>query len=82
MPMGFYQPAQNCDRCAKDGVTMLPVDINHSDWDNKLEVKDGKFYAHRLGFVRYLVWRQEDIVMLMAGRKMVILPCMSYGKQA
>ena len=36
-PMGFYAPAQIV-RDAKDhGVTVLPVDVNHSDWDCTLE---------------------------------------------
>jgi error-prone DNA polymerase len=39
-PMGFYQPAQIV-RCAQNhGVTVLPVDINHSTWDCTLEAND------------------------------------------
>ena len=38
-PMGFYAPAQLVS-CAKDhGVEVLPVDVNHSDWDCTIESK-------------------------------------------
>ena len=37
MPMGFYQPAQIVIDARKHGVEVRPVDINYSDWDNKLE---------------------------------------------
>ena len=39
MPMGFYQPAQIVIDARKHGVEVRPVDINYSDWDNKLEEK-------------------------------------------
>ncbi|MGA0603990.1 error-prone DNA polymerase [Caulobacter sp. KR2-114] len=36
-PMGFYQPAQLVRDAREHGVTVLPPDILHSDWDTKLE---------------------------------------------
>jgi len=36
-PMGFYRPAQLVADARKHGVTVLPVDVNHSDWDCTLE---------------------------------------------
>ena len=36
-PMGFYQPAQLVADARQHGVTVLPVDVNHSDWDCTLE---------------------------------------------
>jgi error-prone DNA polymerase len=36
-PMGFYQPAQIVRDVQEHGVTVLPVDINHSEWDCALE---------------------------------------------
>ncbi|WP_375421455.1 error-prone DNA polymerase [uncultured Sphingomonas sp.] len=36
-PMGFYAPAQLVRDAADHGVCILPVDVNHSDWDNSLE---------------------------------------------
>ncbi len=32
-PMGFYAPAQLVADARKHGVTVLPVDVNFSDWD-------------------------------------------------
>jgi error-prone DNA polymerase len=37
-PMGFYAPAQIVRDAREHGVTVLPVDVNHSDWDCTLEV--------------------------------------------
>ncbi|WP_437188593.1 error-prone DNA polymerase [Planctomicrobium sp. SH668] len=36
-PMGFYGPAQLVEDARKHHVPVLPVDINHSDWDCTLE---------------------------------------------
>ncbi|GAB4093532.1 error-prone DNA polymerase [Flaviaesturariibacter terrae] len=35
-PMGFYQPAQLVQDARNHGVTVLPVDVNHSQWDHDL----------------------------------------------
>ena len=32
-PMGFYAPAQIVRDAKKHGVEILPIDVNHSDWD-------------------------------------------------
>jgi len=46
-PMGFYRPAQLIqDARRHKGVKVLPVDINHSDWDCTLE----NLNTIRLGF--------------------------------
>ncbi len=37
-PMGFYAPAQIVRDAREHGVTVLPVDVNVSQWDNTLEV--------------------------------------------
>ena len=47
-PMGFYGPAQLLGDARQHGVTILPVDVNHSDWDCTLE-PEGKAFALRLG---------------------------------
>lgn len=50
-PMGFYAPAQLVADARKHGVTVLPVDINQSEWDCTLErCHLGKQPALRLGF--------------------------------
>ena len=36
-PMGFYAPAQLVADARKHGVTVLPVDVNRSEWDCTLE---------------------------------------------
>ena len=36
-PMGFYAPAQIVRDATRHGVTVLPPDINASDWDSSLE---------------------------------------------
>ena len=35
-PMGFYSPSQLLQDARRHGVTVLPIDINHSDWDHQL----------------------------------------------
>lgn len=69
MPMGFYQPAQLIIDARKHGVEVLPIDINHSLWDNKLEEKSGKYCALRLGFRQVKGLREEDMNVLIKGRK-------------
>jgi error-prone DNA polymerase len=47
-PMGFYAPAQIVRDAAEHGVAVLPVDVNHSQWDCTLE-GEGETRALRLG---------------------------------
>ena len=35
-PMGFYSPSQLIQDARRHGVTVLPVDVNRSDWDHLL----------------------------------------------
>ncbi len=63
MPMGFYQPAQIVIDARKHGVTVLPVDINCSMWDNTLEK-----LAIRLGFRQVSGLKDEDVQVLVANR--------------
>ncbi|RZK93204.1 MAG: DNA polymerase III subunit alpha [Pedobacter sp.] len=70
MPMGFYQPAQIVIDAQKHGVTVLPIDINRSQWDNILENKVGKFFAIRLGFRQAKGLSEEDMNLLVAHRKL------------
>ncbi|MFM9961753.1 MAG: error-prone DNA polymerase [Planctomycetaceae bacterium] len=41
-PMGFYAPAQLVGDARKHGVTVLPVDVNFSEWDCVLERELGR----------------------------------------
>jgi error-prone DNA polymerase len=68
MPMGFYQPAQIIIDARNHGVEVRPVDINESDWDNKLEEKSDKYCTIRLGFRQVKGLREDDIKILMKGR--------------
>ncbi len=68
-PMGFYAPAQLVSDARNHGVEVKPVDINYSMWDNTLEEKSGKYCILRLGFRQIKGLRQEDMKLLIAGRK-------------
>jgi error-prone DNA polymerase len=68
MPMGFYQPAQIVIDAQKHGVEIREIDINHSNWDNKLEEKSGKYFALRLGFRQVKGLREEDMKLLVTAR--------------
>jgi error-prone DNA polymerase len=68
MPMGFYQPAQIVIDARKHDVDVRPVDINLSDWDNKLEEKSGKYCAMRLGFRQVKGLRDDDMQLLVSKR--------------
>jgi len=35
-PMGFYAPAQIVRDAIDHGIDVLPIDVNHSEWDNTL----------------------------------------------
>ena len=48
-PMGFYAPAQLVQDARRHGVKVLPVDVNLSDWDCKLESLERADVAVRLG---------------------------------
>jgi error-prone DNA polymerase len=37
-PLGFYAPAQLVRNAREHGVKVLPVDVNHSQWDCTLEI--------------------------------------------
>jgi len=68
-PMGFYPPAQIVTDARQHGVTVRPIDINYSNWDNLLEEKTGNYHALRLGFRQIKGIREQDIQLLMKGRR-------------
>ncbi|WGH77490.1 error-prone DNA polymerase [Jannaschia ovalis] len=67
-PMGFYAPAQIVDMAQKSGVTVLPVDVNYSDWDNLLEPTGPDAFALRLGFRQLSGLRAEELARLVTAR--------------
>ncbi|MGH6929301.1 MAG: error-prone DNA polymerase, partial [Dongiaceae bacterium] len=79
-PMGFYAPAQIVRDARDHGVTVLPVDVNFSEWDCTLEPgasnqlnADGCMltaspYALRLGFRQITGFAEENAKKLVAAR--------------
>ena len=68
-PMGFYQPAQLIIDARRHGIEVLPVDINHSVWDNTLE-GEYRIRPHklRLGFRQVKGLKEENIEKLIQCR--------------
>lgn len=75
-PMGFYASAQIVRDAREHGVTVRPVDVNFSDWNNRLEPLDDDIsdsdperrYALRLGFRQIKGFREDDAIALMMAR--------------
>ncbi|WP_176036402.1 error-prone DNA polymerase [Brucella tritici] len=68
-PMGFYAPAQIVRDAREHGVTVLPVDVNFSQWDNILEETPDVHLALRLGFRQIDGFSKEDVKLLIADRQ-------------
>ena len=68
LPMGFYAPAELIDDAKEHGVSFHAIDINHSQWDYTLEHTDGKYHAVRMGFRAIDGVREDDMILLIAGR--------------
>ncbi|MEL7124737.1 MAG: error-prone DNA polymerase [Pseudomonadota bacterium] len=67
-PMGFYAPAQIVRDAREHGVTVRPICINASFWDNVME-PDGKGgLALRLGFRQIKGLSEEDATWITAAR--------------
>jgi error-prone DNA polymerase len=47
-PMGFYAPSQLVQDVQRHGVSVLPVDVNHSEWDCTLVFTPGQAHAPAL----------------------------------
>lgn len=67
-PMGFYAPAQIVRDAREHGVTVRPVDINESFWDNVMEPDGQGGLALRLGFRQIKGIREEDAAWITAAR--------------
>lgn len=59
-PMGFYAPAQIVRDARMHGVTVLPVCIENSYWDNVLEYHTDGTLAVRLGFRQIKGFQEDD----------------------
>jgi error-prone DNA polymerase len=62
-PMGFYAPSQIVQDARRHGVTVLPVDVQWSDWDNTLVGED-----IRLGFRQVRGFGEDTAKRIMASR--------------
>ena len=49
-PLGFYAPAQLVQDAQRNGVQVLPVDVNDSNYDAKLETNEEQLDAWRAAF--------------------------------
>ena len=50
-PMGFYSPHALLQAAKREGIQLLPLSVNHSNWDHQLEQSGTKkLYAIRPGF--------------------------------
>ncbi len=68
-PMGFYAPAQIVRDAREHGVTVRPVDLNHSLWDCTLEEEPGADGpALRLGLRQVKGLAEEEVARLLAER--------------
>ncbi len=67
-PMGFYAPAQIVRDAREHGVTVRPVCINESYWDNVMEPDGRGGLALRLGFRQIKGLAEEDAAWITAAR--------------
>ncbi|QIE41233.1 error-prone DNA polymerase [Rhodobacteraceae bacterium SC52] len=67
-PMGFYAPAQIVRDAREHGVTVLPVCVNASAWDNIMEPAEQGGLALRLGFRQIKGLREEAAAWIEAAR--------------
>lgn len=67
-PMGFYAPAQIVRDAREHGVTVLPVSINDSYWDNQMEPDGRGGLALRLGFRQIKAMREDEAGWITAAR--------------
>jgi len=69
-PMGFYSPSQLIQDAQRHGVSMLPIDVNHSDWDHQLlEPRNNVQPSIRLGLRLVRGLSREGAQRLMEARQ-------------
>ena len=69
LPMGFYAPAQLVADAKKHNVDVLPVDVNHSNWDCTIEENANREKALRLGLRMVSGLRTETAATIEEARK-------------
>lgn len=77
-PMGFYSASTLIQDARRSGLTILPIDIRYSDWENTLEPPSSKaegaqdvagLCAVRLGFRQIQGFRGEDAQHILNARQ-------------
>ncbi|OYX45156.1 MAG: error-prone DNA polymerase [Rhodobacterales bacterium 32-67-9] len=68
-PMGFYAPAQIVRDARDHGVKVLPICINASTWDNRMEERPDGSLALRLGFRQIKGLAEEEAEWITAARR-------------
>ncbi len=68
-PMGFYAPAQLIRDAREHGVEIRPIDVNHSDWDHRLEPTENGLRALRIGFRVAAGVKKGDAQALISARR-------------
>lgn len=59
-PMGFYSPSQLIQDARRHGITIKPVNINRSHYENTLEIDDKGNRGIRLGFIAVKSLNTDD----------------------
>ena len=67
-PMGFYAPAQLVREAQRQGVSVRPVDVRHSDWPCTLEAEGSTTMALRLGLCQVRGLSRPGAERLLAAR--------------
>ncbi len=73
-PMGFYTPSQLIQDARRHGVLVLPVDVNHSEWDHQLlpQQTGSQQPPIRLGLRLVKSLRESDIKHLLDARQQAL----------
>lgn len=67
-PMGFYSPSQLIQDIQRHGVSILPIDINQSDWEHSLDYSKDHKGAIRLGLKQVKGLNKQKFARLLANR--------------
>ena len=69
-PMGFYSPHALLQTARREGIDILPISLNRSDHDHKLEKQHGReVYAIRLGFRQIRGLADSSVEIILASRE-------------
>lgn len=68
-PMGFYSCHALISTAQREGVTVRPISIHHSDWDHTLERQPDGNHRLRLGFRLMAGLRQDVVASMVAARQ-------------